>query len=75
MLNLQVTVKALKSYASIKELTLKRIHGVQQYVFYLVIALVARKILAKRLGFHFNVSENLKKNWGNVFLKLDKEDT
>ena len=75
MLNLQVTVKALKSYASIKELTLKRIHRVQQYVFYLAISLVARKILAKRLGFHFNVSENLKKNWGNVFLKLDKEDT
>ena len=49
LLNLQIVVEVLKSHASIKELTLKRRHGVQQYVFCLVISLAARKILAKRV--------------------------
>ena len=35
---------------------------------------MGKKSWQRGLGFHFDVSENLKKNWGNYFLKIDEED-
>ena len=60
----------LKSHASIEELTLKRRRSSTICFFVL-----ARKILTKRVRVrvHFDILENLKKNWRNFFKNSTKK--